>query len=135
MRFKRMKYTKETQYRILASGYYQGYKYMIVSHGIHPTAYVSIPEGHCCYKKDYSKIDLDVHGGLTYSGKPLWEEINEYWIGWDYAHAGDFLPGLKTRGKKWTTRKIFKDVKSVVAQLLDIEYEVLAEAKTNGLNI
>lgn len=27
MRFKRMKYTKETLYRILASGYYQGYQY------------------------------------------------------------------------------------------------------------
>lgn len=59
MKFKRMKYTKETQYRILASGHYQGYKYMIVSHGTHPTAYVRIPEGHPYYKKDYSKIDLD----------------------------------------------------------------------------
>ncbi len=116
-----MKYTKESLFILLAYGDYKGYQYAIISHGTHPTAYVRIPQGHPYFKKDTSEIELYVHGGFTYSGKAIWEEDNNYWIGWDYAHAGDFLPFLPgDKGKKWTTRKVFNEVKSLIHQLLDL---------------
>ena len=47
--------------------------------------YVSVPKDHPWYGKDYNDIEVEIHGGLTFS-----ESINdEYWIGFDCAHYGD----------------------------------------------
>lgn len=59
--------------------------------------YVIIPEGHPFYGKDYDDIDVNVHGGLTFSefGYKLdWEEIKpedkrSWVVGFDTAHWGD----------------------------------------------
>ena len=113
---------------ILSEGEYCGYHFVIVSYGTHPCAYVEIPKDHPSYMKDYDDIDIDVHGGITY-GRHLSHVLGErgldgFYIGWDYAHAGDFtgdyLDGDYRFGKhekKWTTEEIFEDVKSVIHQL------------------
>lgn len=61
------------------------------------------------------------------------EKIKGWFIGWDYAHYGDYLgynmlPFLQqfsehhNKDKKWTTKEIFKDVKEVCYQIQkDIE--------------
>jgi hypothetical protein len=77
--------------------------------------YVGVPEGHRAYGSDYDNVDVDVHGGLTYSaacqegsppefglchvpqeGRPthLW------WLGFDTAHFMDYMPGMAARLKE-----------------------------------
>jgi hypothetical protein len=55
-------------------------------------AYLGFREGHPWYGKEYEDIEgiVECHGGLTYSGKDerVWP-AGYWWIGWDYAHAGD----------------------------------------------
>lgn len=71
-------------------------------------------------KKNYHDADLDVHGGLTYSGEAYWKEDDgSFWLGWDYAHAGDYTSfGYNTsKSKKWTTSEIRDEVLSVIKQL------------------
>ena len=52
------------------------------------------------------------------------QEIEGWFVGWDYAHYGDYigfeekLPfNLRTGGKKWTTEEIFAEVKDACYQL------------------
>jgi hypothetical protein len=67
--------------------------------------YVGVPKGHPWHGKDHDDIDADVHGGLTFAaacgGKICHDEKIEtvanadvWWLGFDCAHAGDFVPGL-----------------------------------------
>lgn len=53
--------------------------------------YVFIPKSHPMYGKNYDDVNVEVHGGLTF-GEPSDEE----WVlGFDCGHAGDFIPGMK----------------------------------------
>lgn len=125
---KNMLYKQERVKEILYSGEYKGRKFAIVSLGTHPCAYVSITEND---KNTDSSKEVLVHGGLTYIGPAHWNttytDSNEY-IGWDYAHAGDYWAGFDIgitfvgeisylNGKKWTTQEIFDEVKQVIEQL------------------
>lgn len=116
---------------ILDEGIYKDFHYAIVSYGTHPCAYVEIPEGHELY--DVSDEDelayIDCHYGITYVSKTgLIKPSNKnhrdgHWIGWDYAHYTDYCYspfglGLLDKGKKWTTKEIFEDVKNVIEQLI-----------------
>lgn len=131
---RQMKYTKPQKGKIiLEQGESLGYKYLILSLSTHPTAYVFIDKNHPLYKKHYDDIDVDVHGGLTFSDDHLinvlkysdkykcetLQRINHDWIiGWDYNHLGDYSTyygGFDD--KKWTTEEILIDVFSVIAQL------------------
>ncbi len=66
--------------------------------------YVGVPPWHPFYKKDFGKLDLRVHGGLTYSA-PCQGHIchvagpgepeNVWWLGFDCAHGGDLSPRLE----------------------------------------
>ena len=80
---------------ILDEGNYKGYNYVIVSYGNHPCAYIEIPKGYRFYEKSCGEIDIDCHGGLTYCGFRDFGFGEKYYIGWDYAHYGDFLPALE----------------------------------------
>lgn len=74
---------------------------------------------------DLNNICVMCHGGMTYAGK---EKDNKFWIGWDYAHYGDYtgvceMPILKEfkylhkNDKKWTTKELIKETKEVIEQL------------------
>lgn len=128
---KQMTYGKDRKIELLDTGKYLGFTYYILNLGTHPTAYIKIPENHKYYEKDYDEINLDVHGGLTYSSKQLClenEVIEGWFIGWDYAHYGDYLGyeemfsrEFRTNGKKWTTEEILKEVKEACRKLLKEE--------------
>lgn len=120
---KEMKYSKERKIEVLATGYCFGLLYYILNLGTHPTAYIKIP-GSINIDKD----KLDVHGGITYSENHLWisenQKIDGEFIGWDYAHYGDyagyeeiFPKEIRTGGKKWTTTEIYKEVREVCYQI------------------
>lgn len=55
------------------------------------TGYVGIPKGHQAYGKDYNFLDIDCHGGLTYSDFNLHghDRADTWWIGFDTGHFGD----------------------------------------------
>ena len=124
---KEMIYSAELKREILDTGFYLGFLYYIMNLGTHPTAYIRIPE------KYKNKIDnIEVNGGITYSEKGLWVEENKkiegYFIGWDYAHYGDYfgfeeaVPMIyRTGGKKWTTKEILDEVKSACEQIKKLE--------------
>lgn len=95
---------------------YKGIKFSIKSLGSHPCAYIHLPKGHFLYGVYYDEIDLNVHGGLTYSS----EVDNEYLIGWDYAHHGDlyYYPQLNDiKGKSYTVKEIVGHIKKAIDQL------------------
>lgn len=59
--------------------------------GGHLCGYVKIPENHSCYNKHYFNIDIDCHGGLTFSKNTE----DGYMIGFDCGHLNDYVPSLK----------------------------------------
>jgi hypothetical protein len=120
-------YTKEresqTRFEVKRAKY-RGFFYKILDLGSHPTAYVEIPEGHILFQVKYDDIDISIHGGLTYSNL---EEDGNYWLGWDYAHFGDyynhkFSPPLSNEpDRHWTLAEIEKDCKDAIRQIIKIK--------------
>lgn len=126
---KEMSYSFERRTEILEHGVCFGLFYWIVSYGTHPCAYIMIPQNNKYFEKDYEEIDINVHGGLTYSNCYLPFETrnsdNKSWyIGWDYAHHGDYagyeekIPKeFRIGGKKWTTEEIKNEVREACYQI------------------
>lgn len=131
---KEMIYQEDRKIELLDKGTCFGYEYYILNLGTHPTAYVKIPEPHPLYEKKYHDIYsyFDVNGGLTYSDNYLrisdTEEIEGWFIGWDYAHYGDYFGGEKMfpkyhriGGKRWTTEEIIEEAVGVCRKLYEME--------------
>ena len=51
--------------------------------------YVVIPKSHLYYGKDYTELDIDCHGGLTFSGNINENITKNYCIGFDCIHYMD----------------------------------------------
>lgn len=118
MKMKPMIYQKERKVELLYKDKYRKYTYYILNLGTHPTAYVEIPKIHS--KRQYD-INVYVHGGITYVGNKLMD-IDGYFIGWAYAHGGDYLGFFeRIEGKQWTTEEIVEDCKSVIDQIIELE--------------
>lgn len=129
---------------LLVNGEYNGYDYLVLSLGTHPCAYISVSENDKVYGLDYDSIHENFcvmcHGGLTYSEDYLnflefsqkyncdvKSAIHNQWvIGWDYAHYGDYM-GFDVDdvlgGKKWETAEIVDECKEVINQLVEINKE------------
>lgn len=122
---KQMKYKPRREIEVLEIGNYKNYKYFIISLGTHPTAYIEIPKDNIYFNKNYDDIDINVHGGLTYSRHGLLEYKDSWFIGWDYSHCNDYngfelnYPNVfkDHKSKKWTTEEILENVKSAIEQL------------------
>lgn len=82
--------------------------------------YVVIPEDHPFYGLDYEEVeeDIDVHGGLTFSGE--FEDVDGFLVGFDCAHAGD---NPEVQDEEYT----LSECKKLVDQLIEME----ALSKTN----
>lgn len=133
--YKKMKYSSKRKRKLLYREKFENYEIFIMNLGTHPTAYIKVPETHPFYGKDYNEVeieDIEVHGGITYCDDHLFisdtEEVNGWFIGWDYAHAGDFfktdyepLRGFRGDDKKWTTEEIIAECLIVIAQLRVVE--------------
>jgi hypothetical protein len=99
---------------------YRNYKYLVVFYKTgHRCGYVSIPENHLFYGKDSSEIEIECHGGLTFSEKiedsKLFE--NGFWIGFDCAHCYDKTDVEsieKYFGENKFSTIIFNDIESTV---------------------
>ena len=129
-RMKEMKYQRDEIKEILYSGEYLGRKFVILNLGTHPTAYVELKPKELEKSENYSDYDLEVHYGFTYLDKAHWDnEDTLTYIGWDYAHCGDYS-GIYTDNdgawvynlKRWTTQEIFDEVKYVIRQFEDAKW-------------
>jgi len=118
---KEMVYKPKREVEVLHSGKYNGYDFVILSLGTHPTAYVRLPKTHIGYKKGYDDVAVTCNGGLTYANDNVkGSDKTGWWIGWDYAHCGDYSGydyDFSRNGHKWSTEEIFDEVKSVISQL------------------
>lgn len=92
-------------------------------------AYVGVRQGHPLYQVDYNDIDIDCHGGLTFSrGGNKYRPLGYWWLGWDYGHYGDkafyyldprmsFLSDNGEHG--WTPDEVLSEIPDVLKQLND----------------
>ncbi len=95
---------------LLYDDIYKGYHYYIVSYGTHP----------CCYVATNKKLDdLDVHGGITWSGclKEVNIDSNKLGIGWDYAHVGDRFGEYYQSGHTWKTTELIKECINAIEEM------------------
>lgn len=133
----------------LEIGEYEDIIYQIVSIGTHPCAYIGFPEGHVFYFSEDKSIlksglskssqklnttydlfqDVYVHGGFTYSRlgdnkDGLLFSNKFFWIGWDYAHSGDYVGYMEkfkdlneVNARKWTLDEIREHAFDAIEQL------------------
>lgn len=126
-----MIYSTLRSQEILYRSQYNGFEYIVISYGIHPCAYVKIPKEHPLYGMNYSEIDIECHGGLSFSGS-LSEILNGedgFWIGWDYSHYNDYDGsyeksfGVATQylqfTKKWSTDEIVEECEEVIDRIVE----------------
>lgn len=99
--------------------------------------YVGVPPGHPVHGKHYDDVEVDVHGGLTFSAgchgaichvPEPGEPDAVWWLGFDCAHCGDAHPWPKGLSEKHPGLFIWRDgerywsmpmVKSEVERLAD----------------
>lgn len=128
---KPMIYSKHSKIERLSMEVYRGYEFAVMNLGTHPCCYIKLPKGHKYENVHYNNIPLDVHGELTYSesylavavvdGKRIKEETG-YWIGWDYAHWGDYLGyDPEPNGEHiYTTEELEMDCRDAIDQLCEL---------------
>ena len=121
---KEMIYSFIREVKVLYKGTYKNNKFSIVSLGTHPTAYVECKFDNCTSYYDRRLLDVKVHGDFTYLGEAYWDKEDETtYFGWDYLNPGDYLELLPSTvfAKRWTTKEIYDEVKSVIEQLKERE--------------
>lgn len=117
---------KETQVKY--KGNYKGYKYVIVSYGSHPCAYVKVPSNSHICTMSWNSVEesIAVHGGITFHGNLLHVGIgslDDHYMGWDYAHCGDYFlcNSYLSNGKQWELDEVKDNCIDVVKQLIKLE--------------
>lgn len=116
----------------IASGTYRGVPYLVLNRsGKHPCAYIDIRDAVCKPElrlggggPHSSWKGVEPHGGWTYDEigvKGCGNSLKlDRWIGWDYAHAGDYTvlsSGCELPGHRWTTAEIVDEIMDVIDAL------------------
>lgn len=102
----------------------------------HPTmrhlcGYVRVPSDDILYGKEYDALNewVDVHGGLTFSGH-LDSEGDEWWVGFDCAHAGDLVPSISDLPVRFRAfGDTYKDIAYVQAETNRLAEQLAARGK------
>lgn len=119
-----------------------GTAYAVVNvHGSHPCAYIQFPgiekiENYNCIDLFYDEADdFWIHGGFTFLGTHENIGLPGIWLGWDYAHCGDWtqtLPIAEDRFShedemKWTTEEVVDHAKKALDYIRQGKYEIYSE--------
>ena len=72
----------------------------------HRCGYIEVPKDNKFFGKRYDDIDIDIHGGFTYSESYLLNKKDSWFIGFDCAHLYD-LKDESIMGEK--EKEFFKD--------------------------
>ena len=81
--------------------------------------YVAVSPSHPLWGVDYNSVEIEVHGGLTYSAFNDSFKHNDipknYWVfGFDTSHYNDSL-------KRWPKEAVEAETKRLFCQLMEIE--------------
>lgn len=118
--------------------------------GMYPCAYIQFPKINSIFSYDDVIIDRDlydnntyVHGGFTFLGE-LGElnpsfNLSGLWLGWDYAHSGDYIGHpisiLKEDWrKKWTTQEIVEETKNILRYFREGKWHEVGMEEDEELN-
>lgn len=126
---------------VIAQGEYNNFKYYVLNLGTHPCAYIDVTDTKLVgmeFGDIYYKTKIECHCGFTYSRNYLTsvdESGKRYYIGWDYAHYGDYI-GYETMfpselimgSKMYNTAEMVQECKNVINQI--VEY---LQEEENGL--
>jgi len=118
---------------------YRGFKCLIRRNNIagNLCGYVVIPKDHRLYGKTYEDDDelgnIDVHGGITWSG-PFPEITDDWYIGFDCAHYRDLCPGmaLLTRSSYLFEGQTYKDIDYVRQEIKNMVDQFNANKNAEG---
>lgn len=100
--------------------------------------YVGLPPGHAFYGKSHTDIEVEAHGGLTYSGPcsgaichvpEPGEPDDVWWLGFDCSHCYDIAPAQEAfigRIKKGSMGAAFPYAKYRTADEVQAMVEALA---------
>lgn len=108
-----------------------GYNCLIVRNNFGALCgYVGITETHPYFEQHYDKVDVGIHGGLTFSDYCMKDkkirgvchitdspEDNIWWLGFDCAHLGDYVPGIKLASFLAGTPDTYKDFNYVINEV------------------
>ena len=138
---KQMEYGKNIKdVEVLYHGSIDNFECVIINNGgTHPCAYINVPKDILNKYDDPKLVDEawsgDCHGGFTYSEPTcpgLTSENEGFWLGWDYAHAGDYICMMvggniirlpKEWEKTWKTCEILENVIDTIHSLkYDTDY-------------
>jgi len=130
---KKMIYQKDRIIDLLYQNNYLSLDYYIFNLGTHPTAYIKLNNEMNLSLENIN--NLKVHGGITFTNSHLIginSTCDDYFIGWDYAHLGDYQPlGFEImlfkntdfenkKDRKYTTKEIDIECKYVIMQIIKI---------------
>ena len=109
-----------------------GYKCTVMRHASleHLNGYVAIPKGHKVWGKGEDVMDVDVHGGLTYSSVD--KETDEWVLGFDCSHVDDFSPKLVLTLMKYTDSRLEHHTQGTYRTFEWVKEEVVKLAKQLG---
>lgn len=105
---------------------FNGLNCALVPHYGYVNGYVQVPEDHVAYGQGYDRIDVDVHGTLTYANSRGWFGFDtghdsDYWSDRALAEMGIDPPStrLDTYGAPihWTWLKILSETNRLALQL------------------
>lgn len=115
---KDMIYKSEREEELLDRGTYKDHEYFVISMGTHPCGYVKL-------NSENPKIAENVpcHGGVTYNRNylmiPNEGKLDGKFIGWDYAHYGDYIGYDEPyTGMTYTTEEIVYECMRVIDDLI-----------------
>lgn len=94
----------------------------------HLCGYVELPKKHKLYGSfsEENFYNIEVHGGVTYTGKREFEQQNyiaDYVLGFDCGHAGDLVPGVKSFHEEMyrDIEYVTNECKNLAKQLKELE--------------
>ena len=141
MRIKEMVYDGSGNTEVLYQESSGGYGLAVVNtRGSHPCGYITFPGIEKL--KSYDDIflgndeeDFDVHGGFTYLGGLSKIGLKGVWLGWDYAHLGDWCQGVPpyadvfnhSNDTKYTTEDVAAEARVALRLIQEGKYELIAD--------
>ncbi len=106
-------------HELIEEGEYNGITYIIGFYFNHAVAYIFVNKWRCIVEPD--DIERQPHGGFTFDSYSLgFVEYEGWFIGWDYAHAGDYqkLQNTEIKGKVWTLEEVRQECHEVIDSLI-----------------
>lgn len=105
--------------------------------------FVRLPISHPWCNMPYEEIPVNVHGGLSFSGHREGShqgiDSDFFWVGFDCARAGDYVPGVRAFEKKMFPKieggpdvSAYKNLQFVIVQTMELAAQArFAWAKAN----